>query len=123
MAPTGFNRNEAQKSTALKLLAEQEGVEVDLESTEAKRVLRKIDMRIMPLVLGLYTLQLLVSNDSRPSRSVSNIKSIIGQKQFVIRRVDGHQRRFETKWKPVRLVGLHYLVRGTISHRRYYFYL
>ncbi|KAJ5240782.1 uncharacterized protein N7469_002373 [Penicillium citrinum] len=62
LAPTGFNRNEAQKSTALKLLAEQEGVEVDLESTEAKRVLRKIDMRIMPLVLGLYTLQLLDKN-------------------------------------------------------------
>ncbi|GKZ35527.1 hypothetical protein AbraIFM66950_006189 [Aspergillus brasiliensis] len=61
LAHTGGKHDETRLSNALKLL-EERGTEVDLASLEAKKVLRKIDMRIMPLVLGLYTLQLLDKN-------------------------------------------------------------
>lgn len=67
MAHIGVKADGAQNSTAIKFLEEQQ-IEVDLASPAAKRVLRKIDMPIMPLVLGLYTLQLLVRTDL-PTRS------------------------------------------------------
>ncbi|RAH58935.1 MFS general substrate transporter [Aspergillus piperis CBS 112811] len=53
--------DDARRSNALKILAEQRIV-IDVASPAAKKVLRRIDMRIMPLVLGLYTLQLLDKN-------------------------------------------------------------
>ncbi|GKZ74156.1 hypothetical protein AnigIFM50267_011398 [Aspergillus niger] len=61
LAHNGIKLDEARRSNALKLLAEQR-IEVDIASPAAKKVLRRIDMRIMPLVLGLYTLQLLDKN-------------------------------------------------------------
>jgi hypothetical protein len=61
LAPAGVNLDEARKSKALNFLASHQN-DIDLDSPEAKRVLRKIDMRIMPLVLGIYVLQLLVGN-------------------------------------------------------------
>ncbi|KAI2861242.1 hypothetical protein CBS63078_7960 [Aspergillus niger] len=61
LAHNGIKLDEARRSNALKLLAEQT-IEVDIASPAAKKVLRRIDMRIMPLVLGLYTLQLLDKN-------------------------------------------------------------
>lgn len=71
MAHAGVNVNGTRTSNALNLLAEQR-VEVDLESPRARRLLRKIDMRTMPLVLGLYTLQFLVRTGPSPCHDLSN---------------------------------------------------
>jgi hypothetical protein len=49
----------AKKDKALDLLATQ-NVAFDPNSAEAKRVLRKIDMRIMPMIFTVYLLQLMV---------------------------------------------------------------
>ncbi|OKL55455.1 hypothetical protein UA08_09276 [Talaromyces atroroseus] len=57
----GVNFREAGKSKALHLLANRP-LDFDPNSPEAKRVLRKIDMRIMPMVLGVYLLQLMDKN-------------------------------------------------------------
>ncbi|GCB21683.1 uncharacterized transporter C417.10 [Aspergillus awamori] len=48
LAHNGIKLDEARRSNALKLLAEQR-IEVDIASPAAKKVLRRIDMRIMPL--------------------------------------------------------------------------
>jgi hypothetical protein len=46
---------------ALDLLAENH-IDFDPESAEAKRLLRKIDLRIMPMVFTVYLLQLMDKN-------------------------------------------------------------
>ncbi|VUC32427.1 unnamed protein product [Clonostachys rosea] len=56
---------------ALALLAEND-TEFDPKSAEAQRVLRKIDTRIMPLVLSVYILMLVDKN----SLSYANIMGI-----------------------------------------------
>ncbi|GES60113.1 MFS general substrate transporter [Aspergillus terreus] len=61
LAPAGVDLDKARKSKALNFLASHQN-DIDLDSPEAKRVLRKIDMQIMPLVLGIYVLQLLDKN-------------------------------------------------------------
>ncbi|KAF9893445.1 hypothetical protein FE257_010757 [Aspergillus nanangensis] len=61
LANAGVNVDDARKSKALNLLADGQ-TEIDLDSPEAKRVLQKIDLHIMPLVLGIYLLQLLDKN-------------------------------------------------------------
>jgi hypothetical protein len=50
----------AKKDKALGLLATHH-VAFNPNSAEAKRVLRKIDMRIMPMIFTVYLLQLMVS--------------------------------------------------------------
>ena len=47
------------KDKALELLANHH-ITFDPSSPEAKRLLRKIDMRIMPMIFTLYLLQLMV---------------------------------------------------------------
>jgi hypothetical protein len=49
---------EATKDKALDLLAHHH-VDFDPNSAEAKRVLRKIDWRIMPMIFTIYLLQLM----------------------------------------------------------------
>jgi ACS family allantoate permease-like MFS transporter len=53
--------NDHPKDKALDLLAHSH-VAFDPNSAEAKRVLRKIDMRIMPMIFAIYLLQLMVRN-------------------------------------------------------------
>ncbi|PMD62759.1 MFS general substrate transporter, partial [Hyaloscypha bicolor E] len=57
----GIDQQAASKDKALGLLATHH-VNFDPNSTEAKRVLRKIDMRIMPMVFVVYMLQLMDKN-------------------------------------------------------------
>ncbi|KAH8782314.1 major facilitator superfamily domain-containing protein [Hyaloscypha sp. PMI_1271] len=57
----GIDQQAASKDKALGLLATHH-VNFDPSSTEAKRVLRKIDMRIMPMVFVVYMLQLMDKN-------------------------------------------------------------
>jgi ACS family allantoate permease-like MFS transporter len=57
----GIDQQAASKDKALSLLATHH-VNFDPNSTEAKRVLRKIDMRIMPMVFVVYMLQLMDKN-------------------------------------------------------------
>lgn len=61
----------AKKDKALALLATHH-VAFDANSPEAKRVLRKIDQRIIPMVLTVYVLMLLDKN----SLSFANIMGI-----------------------------------------------
>lgn len=53
--------NTAQKDKALALLT-QDGTPFDPKSPEARAVLRKIDFRIMPIVLVVYMLMLVDKN-------------------------------------------------------------
>lgn len=61
----------ATQDKALALLADND-VEFDPQSPEAKRVLRKIDYRIMPILLAVYILMLVDKN----SISYANIMGI-----------------------------------------------
>lgn len=61
MAKAGVDIKAASKDKALEFLAHHH-VEFDPDSAEAKRVLRKIDMRIMPFAFTIYLLQLLDKN-------------------------------------------------------------
>jgi hypothetical protein len=67
----GVDEKQAQKDKALNLLS-QHHVDFDPNSDEAKRVLRKIDMRIMPIIWFMYLLQLMDKN----SLSFANIMGI-----------------------------------------------
>lgn len=49
------------KDKALQLLSRHNDIPFDPDSAEAKRVLRKIDWRIMPMIFAIYLLQLMVS--------------------------------------------------------------
>jgi hypothetical protein len=69
LAKVGVDVNGARKSKALQLLATHH-VNIDVNSPEAKRVLRKIDMRIMPMVFAIYLLQLMVRRSSLRSSSL-----------------------------------------------------
>lgn len=51
------------KDKALDLLR-RHNIEFDPDSDEAKRVLRKIDWRIMPMIFTIYLLQLMVCGSS-----------------------------------------------------------
>ncbi|KAJ5580011.1 major facilitator superfamily domain-containing protein [Penicillium hispanicum] len=62
----------ARHDKALALLAEHH-VSFDPSSPEAKRVLQKIDYRIMPLIIGIYTL-MLVDKNSLSFANIMNIK-------------------------------------------------
>lgn len=55
----GVDPKGAQKDKALALLAENK-IAFDPNSAEAKRVKRKIDLHLMPLVFFVYCLQLMV---------------------------------------------------------------
>jgi MFS transporter, ACS family, allantoate permease len=57
----GINVQLASRDKALQLLA-QNHVSFDPNSEETKRVRRKIDRRIMPLIFTVYLLQLLDKN-------------------------------------------------------------
>jgi sugar phosphate permease len=57
----GVDIDLAQKDKALALL-DGSNVNFDPNSEEAKRVLRKIDMRIMPMVFFTYTIMLMDKN-------------------------------------------------------------
>lgn len=63
LAP-GVDAKQAQKDKALAILTHNV-IDFDMESDEAKRVLRKIDMRIMPIIWILYLLQLMDKNSLR----------------------------------------------------------
>jgi ACS family allantoate permease-like MFS transporter len=63
--------NDTKQDKALALLAEND-VQFDPSSPEAKAVLRKIDFRIMPLLLIVYILMLVDKN----SISYANIMGI-----------------------------------------------
>lgn len=60
----GVDAEQAQKDKALAILAHND-IDFDMESDEAKRVLRKIDKRIMPIIWILYLLQLMDKNSLR----------------------------------------------------------
>lgn len=49
-----------KEDKALQLLAGLDNADFDVNSPEARRVLRKIDRRIMPMVFAIYLLQLMV---------------------------------------------------------------
>lgn len=58
---------QAYRDKALDLLTHHQTSNIDLNSPEAKRVLRKIDMWMMPMMIGVYWLQLMVSvSDQQP---------------------------------------------------------
>lgn len=57
----GYHSKQANKDKALGILAGH-NIDFDSNSPEAKRVLRKIDMRIMPMIFTLYLLQLMDKN-------------------------------------------------------------
>ena len=56
----GVSREIAKKDKALALL-ETHHIALDPDSAEAKRILQKIDLRILPLSFAVYTLMLMVS--------------------------------------------------------------
>lgn len=64
----GIDVAAAKKDKALGLLATHH-VAFDPNSPEAKRVLRKIDMRILPLIFAIYLLQIMVCMNESTSRS------------------------------------------------------
>jgi ACS family allantoate permease-like MFS transporter len=61
MEEAKVDKQQAAKDKALALLSTHH-VAFDSNSAEAKRVLRKIDMRIMPMVFTIYLLQLMDKN-------------------------------------------------------------
>ncbi|KAF7560364.1 hypothetical protein G7046_g3780 [Stylonectria norvegica] len=60
-ATRAHGHNHGHKDKALDLL-ENHHVAFDENSAESKRVLRKIDMRMMPMIFGVYCLQLMDKN-------------------------------------------------------------
>jgi len=68
--------NTAQKDKALALLT-QDGTPFDPKSPEARAVLRKIDFRIMPIVLVVYML-MLVDKNSISYAKIMGIQSETG---------------------------------------------
>ncbi|KKK21935.1 hypothetical protein P175DRAFT_0529322 [Aspergillus ochraceoroseus IBT 24754] len=58
---SGVDQKRAAQDKALNLLAEHH-VDFDPNSSEAKRVLRKIDMRILPMTIAIYTFMLMDKN-------------------------------------------------------------
>ncbi|KAJ9157503.1 MFS general substrate transporter [Pleurostoma richardsiae] len=60
LAKVGVDTQAAKKDKALGLLSQQH--EFDPDSADAKAVLRKIDVRILPLVIVVYTLMLVDKN-------------------------------------------------------------
>jgi ACS family allantoate permease-like MFS transporter len=60
-ASAGVDVNSVGHSKAQELLAHHH-VDFDPDSAEAKRVLRKIDMRLMPMIFMIYLLQLMDKN-------------------------------------------------------------
>lgn len=112
LAKAGIDIEAASKSKALELLAAHH-VDFDANSEEAKRVLQKIDMRIMPMVLGIYLLQLMVAFSRtvhRPLPRGTNVRFTIGQEQSVFCCNHGHQDRCEPHREPVLLAGLYCVV-------------
>ncbi|KAH8668911.1 permease of the major facilitator superfamily [Xylariales sp. PMI_506] len=69
----GPKKAEASKDKALELLAHHH-VDFDPNSPEAKRVLRKIDWRIMPMIFTIYLLQL-VDKNSLSYAAIMGIKT------------------------------------------------
>lgn len=68
------------KSKTLELLALGPDIQFDPHSRAAKKVLRKIDMRITPLIFAMYLLMLAVSIFFFPAlRPVSSLISTVGQ--------------------------------------------
>lgn len=86
----GVDAEAAKRDKALGLLATHH-VDFDSNSAEAKRVLRKIDMRIMPMVFIVYLLQLMASPFRICSFRDPTSTSCLGQKQLVIRCDHGYQ--------------------------------
>jgi ACS family allantoate permease-like MFS transporter len=60
-AAAGVDVKAVGHSKAQELLADHH-VDFDPDSAEAKRVLRKIDMRLMPMIFMIYLLQLMDKN-------------------------------------------------------------
>ncbi|KAJ4375340.1 hypothetical protein N0V83_002426 [Neocucurbitaria cava] len=67
----GVDIEQAKRDKALALLAAQH-VEFDYDSPESKAVLRKIDLRIIPMVLSVYVMMLVDKN----SLSFANIMGV-----------------------------------------------
>lgn len=65
LANAGVDVQQAFRDKALDILTHHSASDVDLNSTEAKKVLRKIDMWLMPMMIVVYWLQLLVSVPGR----------------------------------------------------------
>lgn len=84
LALAGVDEKQAAKDKALNLL-NQHHVDFDPHSDEAKRVLRKIDLHIMPIIWFMYLLQLMDKN----SLSFANIMGI---------RVDAHLTGSQYSW-------------------------
>ncbi len=59
---------DASHNKALELLSRHHEITFDPKSPEARRVLRKIDRRIMPMIFAIYLLQLMVSCGSPTGR-------------------------------------------------------
>jgi len=68
------DKQQAAKDKALALLSTHH-ITFDPNSAEAKRVLRKIDMRIMPMVFTVYLLQLMVN--TCPEHEILHILGLI----------------------------------------------
>lgn len=85
----------ASKDKALGLLAAHH-VDFDPNSVEAKRVLRKIDMRVMPLIFTVYLLQLMVIAPEVWNRDKTNMNDYLGQEQFIFCRNYGHSERCQS---------------------------
>ena len=83
LASAGVDVQAAHKDKALALLAKVD-IEFDPSSETAKRVLRKIDSRILPLVYSIYIFMLIVSHCTyNVSPSATNLH-FIGQEQHVL---------------------------------------
>ncbi|KAH8898697.1 MFS general substrate transporter [Thozetella sp. PMI_491] len=72
LAKIGVDKEAAEKDKALELLSAQ--IDFDPNSAEAKAVLRKIDLKIIPMVLVVYTL-MLVDKNSLSYAAIMGVKT------------------------------------------------
>lgn len=72
----GVDEKQARKDKALNILSQNQ-VDFDPNSDEAKRVLRKIDRRIMPIIWLIYLLQLMDKNSLSFANIMGELLSIL----------------------------------------------